>query len=377
MTTRLLVALAVLLVAVPVRAEKATTFAGSVQLDYLAVFGDAPARDRAFDGSTVELSLKLAIDVTKHATANIKVCVACHGPEVGMAYFDVRLRNDLSLRVGRFTPAFGRFPTRHDPANHRTSDKPLPYDMGRMVRFRDWNEGILPTPWVDNGAELAGTHDFGRHRLAYAVYAVGGPKGTAAASDFDYTLSRSGERYYVDNNSQPAGGARIDATFAVGDQGTLELGASTMLGHYDEHARLGFLVGGVDLGLQYGRWTLRAEYLARWMELDAADAAARFKYATPADRRLSSVTLRDGFYVESEVPLATSLTAILRWDGLRQFGNVLATSRLRARSVVLRYTAGVAVEVGRGMRVKASVEGYDFSDFEDELATHLALTGAF
>ena len=38
---------------------------------------------------------------------------------------------------GRFTPSFGDFPVRHDPANHRTNDKPLPYDMGRMLHIRD------------------------------------------------------------------------------------------------------------------------------------------------------------------------------------------------------------------------------------------------
>lgn len=56
------------------------------------------------------------------------------------------LADELNFRVGRLTPAFGSFPLRHDPANHRTSDKPLPYDMGRMLRFREWNEGVLPAP---------------------------------------------------------------------------------------------------------------------------------------------------------------------------------------------------------------------------------------
>ncbi|HEV7557727.1 MAG TPA: hypothetical protein VGO00_19815, partial [Kofleriaceae bacterium] len=139
--------------AVTTSADKAVqrNFAGSVQLDYLAVPTERVARAEVLDGATVEVSLKLAADLTDHVSANVKMCFACHGPEVGMAYFDLRANDSFNVRVGRFTPAFGSFPLRHDPANHRTSDKPLPYDMGRMVRYQEWNEGVLPAPWVDNG----------------------------------------------------------------------------------------------------------------------------------------------------------------------------------------------------------------------------------
>jgi len=50
---------------------------------------------------------------------------------------------------------------RHDPANHCLSDKPLAYDMGRMLRLRDWNLGVLPSPFPDNGVEASGRHWFG------------------------------------------------------------------------------------------------------------------------------------------------------------------------------------------------------------------------
>ena len=66
-----------------------------------------------------------------------------------MAFFDLRVNDELNFRVGRFTPAFGEFPLRHDPANHRTSDKPLPYDMGRMLHLQEFNLGVLPAPWGD------------------------------------------------------------------------------------------------------------------------------------------------------------------------------------------------------------------------------------
>src|SRR4029079_10003578 len=124
----------------------------------------------------VELSLKLAVDLSEHTSASVKVCFACHGFEAGMAFVELRAADELHVRVGRMTPAFGAFPARHDPANHLTSDKPLPYDMGRMGRYTDFNEGVLPAPWVDNGIEIGGTRFFEYGRLDYAAWLMSGPK---------------------------------------------------------------------------------------------------------------------------------------------------------------------------------------------------------
>ncbi|MEO8553557.1 MAG: hypothetical protein ABI678_26465 [Kofleriaceae bacterium] len=353
-------------------------FAGSIQLDYLTLpEHPSVAPTEGFAGATVELSLKLAMDFGEHTTANVKVCYACHGFEVGMAYFDLRYNDELNVRVGRFTPSFGSFPLRHDPANHMTSDKPLPYDMGRMVRFREWNEGVLPAPWVDNGIEVNGTHFVSGAQLDYAVYAIGGPKGNAGGIDFDYTLSRSGERYYVDNNGEPTVGARAAIALDLGPRRVLSAGLSTMAGHYDPAAKLGFLIAGADASLQLDRTSLRAEYLARWTRFATGDdPAATFKYGPTASGRLSSLSLRDGFDLEIEQPFGP-VTLIARWDGLRRAGNVLATSPLRSTSIVLRYTAAVAIRIAGALRLKTSVERYDFSDFEDELAVHVGIAGPF
>lgn len=383
MTTeaRALAALAALaaatLAAAGATADDGRNFAGSVQLDYLAVPTDRIARDQALDGATVELSLKLTQDFGHDVTSSVKVCVACHGLEVGMAYFDLRFADEANLRVGRFTPAFGSFPLRHDPANHRTSDKPLPYDMGRMLHLRDWNEGILPAPWVDNGLELSGTHFVDHGQLDYAVYALSGPKGPADGLDFDFTLSRSGERYYVDNNSRPTVGARLGGAIELGDSTALTAGVSAMAGHYDPDARLRFAIGGADLVLRHGRTFLRGEYLVRWTELALGDdPATRFKYGPGADGTYADFSRKEGFYLEAEVPVGP-VELIGRWDGLRRRGNVAATSLLRSDSALLRYTVGAAIRVLGGLRLKTSVERYDFSDFDDELAIHLGIAGPF
>src|SRR5258705_6826851 len=101
------------------------TFAGSLQLDYLGVPTEHSPRAFTLDGATVELSLKLTKDFSKNASASVKVCFACHGFEAGLAVVELRAADELRMRAGRMTPAFGSFPQRHDPANHMTSVKPL------------------------------------------------------------------------------------------------------------------------------------------------------------------------------------------------------------------------------------------------------------
>ncbi len=354
-------------------------FAGSVQLDYLAVPSEDVGRELGLDGATVELSLKLAVDFNDDVSSNVKICVACHGMEVGMAFFDLRKSDLLNFRVGRFTPQFGSFPLRHDPANHRTSDKPLPYDMGRMLRTEEWNMSILPTPWVDNGIEVSGTKFTGDSgRIDYAVYAIGGPKAGSGASDFDFIQSRSRDRYYVDNNSRPSVGAKFGTSFDITDNLSFAWGASVMAGHYDPNNELSYGIFGTDLQLRYKRIYWRSEYIARRTKMALGDdPATRFKYGPGADGTYDPYFIKDGFYTELEVPLTDAFDVIGRWDGMRRLGNVVATSPLRSKSSILRYTAAVAYRLSMGLRIKSSVEFYDFSDFDDETAFHLALAGPF
>src|SRR5262249_437537 len=151
--------------------------------------------------------------------------------EAAAAFVDLRAADELSVRVGRLTPEFGSFPQRGDPANHRTNDKPLPYDMGRMLHRTEWNEGILPAPWVDNGVELLGTRFLGGGRVDYAAYVLSGPKAGIAAADFDFIASRDPGQYYVDNNAEPVVGARLSGTADLDSEGhSVTFGASFMTG---------------------------------------------------------------------------------------------------------------------------------------------------
>src|SRR5262249_42536139 len=100
--------------------SQAIAFAGSVQERYLFSPTTPRAVERFFDGFTTEASLKLSADVGDHVSGQVKVCFGCHGFELGMAFVDLRVADELNFRIGRFSPTFGEFPLRHDPANHRT-----------------------------------------------------------------------------------------------------------------------------------------------------------------------------------------------------------------------------------------------------------------
>ncbi len=358
-------------------------FAGSAQVDYFLVPTSGANVDQdfqgvgtnrtgvfgkyGFDGFTLEASEKVAVDVSEHLSANVKVCYGCHGFELDMAYADYRFADELNLRAGRFSPSFGAFNLRHDVANHKLSDKPLPYDMGRMLRMRTWNLGVLPSPFPDNGVELDGTHWFGETtQLDYAAYAVQGFRsGDPHPADFDFLLSHT--PYYVDDNGLPAVGARLAVTRKLGELSDATLGASGMYGTYDPRGSLTYAIVGGDFTLRVHRTSLRIEYLVRRMEIDASDPML---LALPVPPDGEEYVLKHGAYVELEQPLSPVFDLLARVDGLYRIGNFRADPTgetfLSRKSGVLRYTLGAAFSLERGFRVKLSTELWQFSDPDDD-----------
>jgi len=358
-------------------AETHRTIAGSLQLDYLAVPTNSHIRATTLDGTTAELSLKMSVDFTASASASVKVCFSCHGFEAAAGFIDLRAADELTVRIGRLTPEFGSFPQRGDPANHRTNDKPLPYDMGRMLHHTDWNEGILPAPWVDNGVELLGTRFVGGGRVDYAAYVLSGPKGNADAADLNFVESRDPNQYYVDNNSEPVLGARLSGTADLDSDGHgVTFGASFMTGRYDPDRHLGFVIGGADLIANLGGVVIRAEYLARRTDMAVGTDPMRWKYGPGSDGKFDDHLFKHGFYAEAEIPIGV-VDAFARFDGLLRFGNVLAGSALSPTSRVLRYTAGAAIRISDNIRLKTSVEYYQFNDLGDDLALHVGVATPF
>lgn len=356
-------------------------FAGSAQLDYHFV-PERTARDgtpQMFEGFTLESAMKLSVDVSDHFSANVKVCFGCHGFETDMAYVDYRVADELSIRAGRLSPSFGAFNLRHDPANHRLSDKPLVYDMGRMMRMRDWNQGVLPSPFPDNGVEVSGTHWFGQKlQLDYAAHAVSGFKGDSTSTDLDFVQSRTGSLYYVDNNARPSFGGRLALTARFSQLTDATLGASAMGGTFDPNNDLTYLIVGGDLSFRFNKLNLRFEYLLRRQEFDTSQPS-RFKYDVPAN---GNYFLKHGGYGELEIPATRTLDLIGRVDFMYRSGNLPVASALQARSGVFRYTLGTAYTIERGLRAKFSTELWSFSDEgvtgrHNAVSAHVALVGAF
>ena len=108
-----------------------------------------------------------------------------------------------------------------------------------------------------------------------------------------------------------------------------------------------------------------------------ADPTARFKYGPDKNGKFDRYSLKDGFYVELNLPLWTRLELVARFDGLRRIGNVAINSPLRKNSGVLRYTAGANFVLDGSVRLKLSAELYDFTDFSDELALNAGAVAAF
>jgi hypothetical protein len=388
----LLLAVAILLFAILASTRASAierNFAGSAQLDYFLVPAEpsAPGPRTTFDGFTAEVALKLAVDISDHLSANVKMCHGCHGFELPMAYFDYRVRDELNFRIGRFSPSFGAFNVRHDPANHATSSKPLPYDMGRMLRMNEWNLGVIPSPFPDNGIEIGGTHWFGdKAQLDYAVYAVSGFKADEGQPDIEWSHSTSQFGQLNDNNGRPAGGARWALTLKLGEANDITGGASAMYGTYDPANRLAYFIGGVDLAARLGRTQIRFEYLMRRQSFlnDGSMMTPPMMTGWKEPIAVGEIQVFDkhGAYLEIERAMSDALTLVARADGLYRVGNEPTSIALPTRAAIFRYTGGATLAVIPGWRVKASAELWAFSDNppihqELELALHLALVGTF
>jgi len=372
---------AVLALAAPASAIE-RNFAGSAQLDYMFVptARSAKASPNTFDGFTMEFAGKLAVDFSDKISANMKVCYGCHGFEADMMYFDVRVVDELNFRIGRFSPSFGAFNLRHDPANHRLSDKPLPYDMGRMLRLRQWNMSVLPSPFPDNGIEINGTHTGENVQLDYAVYGVMGFKADLQPTDINFQLNRRPEAYYTDNNARPTVGARVALTFKLGEASDLTAGVSGMGGTYDPENHETYFIGGADISARLDKTNIRFEYLARRTTFDIGNRAV-YKYLVPAYG--GDFFMKSGAYLEVEQSLTPELDLIGRADTMFRQGNVEAASPLTSKASIFRYTVGTAYSIERGIRIKLSTELWQFSNKDAasnrniELSLHAGLAGSF
>jgi hypothetical protein len=157
-----------------------------------------------------------------------------------------------------------------------------------------------------------------------------------------------------------------------------------MGGTYDNNNNLTYIILGGDASLRVRHTNFRAEYLVRRTEFDPKGA---LKYAvTPSE---GNYFLKHGAYIEMEQPIVGALDLVARVDGLLRIGNVAAGSPLTSQSWMARETLGLAYGIERNLRLKASVEYYEFSEGDAyvsptadsghlrDLAFHVGVSGSF
>ena len=377
----LAVAIAVASTAAIARAETHRTIAGSVQLDYLAVPTERHASAdvvRRHDRRAVAQDERRLHRATRRRASRCASRATASRPRP--AFVDLRAADELSVRIGRLTPEFGSFPQRGDPANHRTNDKPLPYDMGRMLHHVDWNEGILPAPWVDNGIELLGTRFVDGGRVDYAAYILSGPKGAVAMPPTSTSSRRATPTpYYVDNNSEPVVGARLSGTARSRQRRPRRSRSarSAWPATTTPAGQLGFWIAGVDAVASLDGVVLRAEYLVRRTDMAIGTIRRCAGSTVPAPAAGSTIT--------SSSTASTARPRSRSAGSMRSPGSTACSApatcspaaRCRRARALLRYTVGAALRISENIRLKTSVEYYQFSDFANDVALHLGVATPF
>lgn len=352
--------------------------AGSIYLNQPTLLGDrsdAEADDAlgfTNRGLNAEAAFKVVADVDEHLSASAKVCFGCHGFMADMAYFDWSIEDRFNVRAGRFPVPFGEFYLRHDPANHRSASKPLPYEMGRMLYREAFNLAVLPEPYPDNGIELFGTFRGAVAELAYSLYAVAGLKGSAGAADLDFIRSRT--EYFADNNRTPALGGRLTLAFPnlpLDGWRWFSIGLSAMHGAYDDEGDLTYSLVGADLYTRVGSINLRGEVMARRTEIP--DEPARYRQTLD-----ELFVQREGFYVELDGPATDNLEWLLRVDGFRRAGPLLLDSPLESTdSRIVRYTVGLNIIPTTAVKLKLAYERWQMTDFDSADLIHTGLVGTY
>ncbi|MEZ4653743.1 MAG: hypothetical protein R3E12_09160 [Candidatus Eisenbacteria bacterium] len=286
------------------------------------------------------------------------MCTSCHGLAVDQAYAEIRLHPLVNLEAGRINVPFGDYYLRHDPANDVLPSKPLPYAMGHMVRFRadQFNLGVLPMPYSDQGAALSGNVWIRDAIQTWAtIYVVNGFR-SPVPRDFLFK-NQVGDAAFFDNNDQPSWGGRVGLA-----QEVASLGASYLAGKYDTDAKYGYEARGLDASLLIRGVQLRAEVVARDTDVFNGE-------------RKSTLT-KTGFYLQSEVPVTRRIQAVGRFDGLLRKGAPLGSDNDES-SGIARWTAGVNVSPSIDYTFRFDYEYWRFTDFHDVRVYHLGVVVAY
>jgi hypothetical protein len=298
-------------------------------------------------------------------SANMRVCWGCHQLELEEASFQWQPLSFVTLKAGRMAVNAGSYNTRHDFSVRRTVSKPITRIMGNMPRQTEFNHGVLPAPYVDNGASITAGHRIGRFGLEGEGFVLTGLKGQGAA-DINFITSRQ----FRDNNGEPSVGGRL--TF---DAPHVSTTFAYLWGNYDPNARRSYQIFSADTRIRAGPLTVEAEFALRETE-----------YNDPESSGGENDWLKYGWWVSAAWNFTDALYVVGAVDALyvkdiylSNFGptpnEALAVTDDNNR--IVRLTGGVGYTAPGGVMLRASAEFWDFSDFNDAWVIHVGIGWAF
>jgi hypothetical protein len=342
---------------------------GTFYTDISAVEADKHERNPIpEEGITGEYALGATYHVDKTFNITVRACVGCHSFELQNAYVDWQLDSTWSFRAGRIPVPFGGFSRRTSPSHIESATKPLPYIMGGMVREQQFNMGIVPAPFIDNGAAVTGTFWITKSaKLSVETAVVRGLNGFSPDIDFDVS------RDFEDVNGEPAVAARALVT-----ADPITAGASVSWGRYDADSELDYVMGSVELQIRFGAWNLRLEGIVRETDFFSPDPFS-------AGREKES-SRRSAYIVQVDGPVAEGWRAFVLHDYLKvddiflgPGGPVGVSTALTTddSNTIFRVAGGVVHSVRAGLQIKGSVEYWDPSDFEKAIVLHLGVVAEY
>lgn len=345
------------------------TIQGTFYTDFSAVEAEKHARDPfPEEGVTGEFAMGATYHADKSLTVVVRACVGCHSFELENAYFDWEMTPTWSLRAGRIPVPFGGLSRRTDASHVESATKPLPYMMGGMPYEANYNLGIVPAPFIDNGAAVTGTFWVTKNsKVTVETALVRGLKGTSP--DLDFELSRD----FEDFNGEPAVAGRV---LLATD--TITTGASFTCGHYDFDSDLEYFMGSVEMTVRLGTWNLRLEGVMRDTDYFTPDAFSM--------NRRRETSHRIAYVVQADGPIAEAWRGFLLHDylkvediflGLGGPASMPNANTTDDENTTFRLAGGVVYSVRAGLQVKGSVEYWDPSDFEKAVVFHLGLVASY
>jgi len=336
------------------------TVQGTLFTDISAVEADKGQRSPIpEEGIIGEYSLGGTYHIDKKMSVVVRACLGCHDFQVQNAYVDWEVNDTWTFRAGRIPVPFGGFSRRTSPAHVESSTKPLPYIMGGMVQEKAFNMGIVPAPFIDNGAAMNGKFWITKTtELSVEMALVRGLKGFL--TDIDFIVTREPK----DSNGEPAVAGRVLVT-----ADPVTAGVSATWGHYDTDADLEYLMASVEFSVRFGDFNLRLEGVMRDTD-----------YFTPTlDIETSR---RTAYVIQIDGPITDGLRGFVLHDAMKvdniflgPAGPASAASPLTTddNNTITRFAGGVVYSIRPGLTLKGSVEYWDPSDFEKAIVVHVGI----